>query len=131
MPRVSAARSSDLAARSRPVLAGLFTVAGVMHFVAPSVYARIVPPALPAPRALVYASGAAEIAGGLGLLPRRTRKAAGLGLAALLLAVWPANAEMLRQARAARKPRWWQALLWARLPLQLPLLAWVWKASRD
>ena len=57
--------------------------------------------------------------------PERTRPAAGLGLIMLLIAVWPANLQMLLDARDAGKPAWWVALLWARLPLQVILIAWV------
>ena len=88
------------------------------------------PPYLPLHRELVYLSGALEIAGGLGLLARSTRRSAGVGLILLLIAVWPANVQMLLDAREARKPAWWVALLWARLPVQLVLVAWVWRASR-
>lgn len=107
----------------------LFTVAGALHFVAPGAYERIMPPYLPLHRELVYLSGALEIAGGTGLLAERTRRIAGICLVLLLVAVWPANLQMLLDARSADKPTWWVALLWARLPLQLLLIAWVWRAS--
>lgn len=119
-----------MGSRSRAVLASLFVVAGALHFASPGSYERIVPSYLPLSRELVYLSGALEIAGGLGLLPRRTRGAAGLGLVLLLFAVWPANLQMLLDARAAGKPAWWVALLWARLPLQVLLMVWVWCVSR-
>ena len=113
------------------ILTGLiFIVAGVLHFVSPETYERIMPPYLPLHRELVYLSGALEIAGGMGLFYERTRPAAGIGLILLLLAVWPANVQMLLDARAAGKPSWWMALLWARLPLQVLLMAWVWRVSR-
>jgi uncharacterized membrane protein len=112
------------------VLAALFAFAGTMHFVIPASYVSIMPRALPMPLALVYLSGAAEIAGGLGLLPRRTRRAAGIGLVLLLVAVWPANLQMLLNAQAAGAPAWQQALLMLRLPLQLLLIFWLWRASR-
>lgn len=115
---------------SRGLLGSIFVVAGVLHFLAPGGYERIVPPYLPLPRELVYLSGAAEILGGLGLLPKRTRRAAGIGLVLLLIAVWPANVQMLNDSRASQEPRWWLALLWARLPLQVVSIAWVWRASR-
>ena len=115
---------------SRTLLGLLFVVAGALHFVSPRTYERIMPPYLPLHRELVYLSGAAEVAGGLGMFPRRTRPAAGLGLILLLLAVWPANLQMLLDARAAGKPRFYVALLWARMPLQLTLIAWVRRASR-
>ena len=56
--------------------------------------------------------------------------AAGIGLVLLLIAVWPANVQMLLDARGSQEPRWWLALLWARLPLQVVLMAWVWHSSR-
>ena len=88
------------------------------------------PPYLPLPRGLVFASGAMEVLGGLGLLAGRTRGAAGVGLILLLAVVLPANVQMLIDARAAGKPSWWVALLWLRLPLQGALAAWVWRVSR-
>ena len=105
-------------------------MAGALHFVSPETYERIMPPYLPLHRELVYLSGACEIAGGLGLFPERTRKIAGIGLVLLLFAVWPANLQMLLDARAADKPSWWTALLWARMPLQVLLIVWVWRVSR-
>ncbi len=115
---------------SRVVTGLVFVVAGVLHFVVPGTYERIMPPYLPLHRGLVYGSGAAEVLGGLGLLPRRTRPAAGVGLILLLLAVLPANVQMLIDARAADKPTRWLALLWLRLALQPVLAAWIWKVSR-
>jgi len=107
-------------------LALLFVGAGVLHFVRPAIYLRIMPPALPAPRLLVLLSGAAEVAGGLGLLLPATRRAAGWGLLALLAAVFPANSYMVGLANVLHIPAW---VLWARLPLQ-PLLMWlVWRAA--
>ena len=88
------------------------------------------PPYLPLHRELVYLSGALEILGGLGLLIERTRTAAGVGLILLLVAVLPANVQMLIDARVADKPSWWLVLLWLRLPLQGVLAAWVWRVSR-
>jgi uncharacterized membrane protein len=108
-----------------------FVGVGVLHFVAPGTYERIMPPYLPLHRELVYLSGALEILRGLGLLTERTRTAAGVGLILLLVAVLPANAQMLIDARATGKPSWWLALLWLRLPLQGVPAAWVWRVSRS
>jgi uncharacterized membrane protein len=108
----------------------LFVVAGALHSLAPDTYERIIPSWLPLHRELVYVSGALEIAGGLGLLDERPRRVAGIGLVPLLVAVWPANVEMLLNARADKEPTWWVALLWARLPVQLVLIAWAWRDSR-
>jgi uncharacterized membrane protein len=114
-----------------PILLGTtFVVAGSLHFRFPGVYARIMPPYLPFHRELVYLSGAAEMIGGLGMFSGRTRRAAGIWLILLLLAVWPANFQMLLDASAAGKSRLWVNLLWLRLPLQVLLILWVWRSSK-
>ncbi len=115
---------------SRIVLAALFVAAGTLHFIIPDQYAAVMPPWLPMHRALVFISGVAEIAGGIGLLVPRTRRAAGIGLILLLIAVWPANLQMLLNARAAGASTVVQALFLLRLPLQFVLIYWVWRASR-
>lgn len=108
-------------------LALLFAGAGLLHFIHPETFERIVPPVLPAPRRLVLLSGAAEVAGGLGLLLPATRRWACWGLLALLVAVFPANVYMVGLADTLHIPAW---VLWARLPLQ-PLLMWaVWRAAQ-
>ena len=113
---------------ARWLLALLFIAAGSLHFLRPAAYLAIMPPALPAPRTLVYLSGLCEILGGLGLLPRATRVAAAWGIIALLVAVFPANLHMAFNPQLYPKiPTW---TLWARLPLQLPLIAWAWLYTR-
>ena len=107
-----------------------FILAGVMHFVAPAAYQSIMPPILPAPRALVYISGVAEILGGIGMLLPSTRRAAAIWLILLLLAVFPANVQMLLNWRAQGVAWWMEALAWLRLPLQGVLIWWVWRLSR-
>jgi uncharacterized membrane protein len=100
-----------------------------MHFVIPASYVRIMPAYVPWPREMVLLSGACEIAGGIGLLVPRVRRWAGVGLVLLLAAVWPANLQMWMNARAAHQPVWAQTLLMLRLPLQIVLMGWVWRAS--
>ena len=110
------------------LLALLFVGAGVLHFVRPEPFVRIVPDWLPAARALVFWSGVFEVLGGLGLLLPATRVWAGWGLIALLVAVFPANVHMaLHPDLFPGIPVW---ALWARLPLQAVLLAWVWWAAQ-
>ena len=112
---------------SRVLLAMFFIVAGVNHFISPASYVQIMPP-LPRPEALVYVSGAAEIAGGVGILLVRTRKLATLGLIALLLAVLPANiygAVHGMEISGRQIPAW---ILWLRLPVQPLLIWWVYNA---
>ncbi|WP_046244370.1 DoxX family protein [Hymenobacter terrenus] len=113
---------------SRYALALLFVLAGIWHFVHPATYLTIMPPQLPQPLALVYISGVFEILGGLCLLLRRTRHFAGWGLLALLVAVFPANVYMALVHEQLGIPGW---VAWGRLPLQLPLLWWVWRVSHQ
>jgi uncharacterized membrane protein len=115
---------------SRGLLAAFFVASGVNHFVSPRFYRAIVPPLLRDDAKLVVdVSGVAEVLGGLGVLLPRTRRAAGAGLVALLVAVFPANVYMAREPdRFRRFPRW---ALFARLPLQPLMIWWAWRATRD
>ena len=112
-------------------MAAFFVVAGALHFLRPGAYVGIMPPFLPNPRDLVLISGAAEIAGGAGVLMRATRRAAGVGLVVLLVAVFPANVQMLINHRGQDMPWWMEAILWIRLPFQGLLIAWVWRATQS
>ncbi len=109
-------------------LAALFATSGTLHLLRPEVFEAIVPPALPRRRLLVHASGVAELVCAAGLLDRRTRRAAGLASAALLVAVFPANVQMSLDAarRATRRRDLASAALLggtlARLPLQWPMV---------
>ncbi len=112
----------------RLVMGVLYVLAGVGHFVVTRAYVRIMPNYLPAHRELVLLSGAAEIAGGLGLLVPSTRRAAAWGIVLLLIAVFPANLWMAEHPdRFSSIPLW---VLWIRLPLQLPLIWWAWQYTR-
>jgi uncharacterized membrane protein len=115
---------------SRVLLAAFFIGAGVLHFVRSSFFVQIVPPYLPYPLELVYVSGVFEILGGAGLLVPRLRRAAGWGLIALLIAVFPAN---VHHALGDVRVEGWSpspVALWLRLPFQFVLIAWVWWCSR-
>jgi uncharacterized membrane protein len=113
----------------RILLAILFMIAGVLHFVVMPAYVSIMPSWLPAPVLLVRISGVCEVLGGLGLLVPATRPLAAWGIVALLICVLPANVNMALHAQHWPKiPAW---LLWARLPLQLPLIFWAWLYTRS
>ena len=120
--------------RTRTVLRWLLAVfmigAGVNHFVSPDAYDAMVPSWLPSPHTLVVISGVAEIAGGVGLLVAPVRRLAAWGLVALYVAVFPANLNMAIHELPLGThdvPTW---ALWARLPLQLVLIAWAWLFTR-
>ncbi|MES2658341.1 MAG: hypothetical protein V4689_06970 [Verrucomicrobiota bacterium] len=107
------------------ILAAFFTVAGANHFISPGTYLPMMPDYLPWHLTLVYASGMAEMAGGIGICFSKWRRLAGWGLIALLIAIFPANVHMLTHQvplNGKNIPEW---ILWARLPLQAVMIAWV------
>jgi uncharacterized membrane protein len=104
------------------VLAIFFILAGLYHFINPVFYLRIMPPYLPWHLFLVYLSGLFQIALGIMLLiPKFTRLAA-WGLIALLIAVFPANVQMVLNPQLY--PNLSPLALWLRLPLQGVFIAW-------
>jgi uncharacterized membrane protein len=106
-----------------------FLLSGTVHLVRPATFRDLIPQALGAPDAWVYASGAAELICAYGLLTRR--RWAGLASAALLIAVLPGNVQMALDAshgRGALAGR--PVLAWARVPLQAPLIWAVLQARR-
>jgi len=115
---------------ARFVIAGLFLITGTLHFFKPGLFLKIVPPGLPWPLGLVYATGFLELAGAVGLLIPGLRRAAAYGLAALLIAVLPANIYM------ATAPVKFGGFLdhplyhWIRIPFQGVLIAWLIYSSR-
>ena len=104
---------------------------GVLHFVRPEGFVKIVPSYLPSPLGLVYVSGFFEILGGAGVLVPRTQRAAAWGLVLLYLAVFPANVNMaIHGIQLDDQHPVPTAALWLRLPLQLLLIAWAWWYTR-
>ena len=112
--------------RSRWKLAGVvfvflwFFIGGIAHFAATETEMRIVPPWIPWPRAAVLVSGVFELLGAAGLLLRSTRRAAGIGLFLLTLAVTPCHIYMLQRPELFPILVW---ALWLRVPVQAALLA--------
>lgn len=98
-----------------------FALGGIAHFVATDTEMRIVPPYIPWPRAAVLISGGVELLGAAGLLWQPTRRAAGIGLFLLTLAVTPAHFYMLQRPDLFPSIPYWALIL--RLPIQVALLA--------
>lgn len=124
-PAVQRDASQTLAYRMAMMLIGI----GVTHFVAPKPFDDIVPVELPgSQRFYTYASGAAEIGTGALLLARSTRRFGALVAAALFVAVFPGNVNMVRL--------WWdrpwpmRLVALARLPLQIPMVTLALKIRR-
>ena len=105
------------------VMAGLYMLAGILHFVTPKVFLSIMPKWVPIPRITNQLVGLAEFALGLGLLFTQTRSLAAWGLIALLIMVFPANWYHHQKARRKGKMVWVTLI---RLPLQAVLIWWAW-----
>ena len=103
-------------------MAFVYSFAGVMHFVLPNAFAKIVPRYLPYRKALVYISGFFELLFGVGLIFETTRSFSAIGLIVLLVAVFPANIYMAQRFREKGNKYTWAA--YVRLPFQLLLIYW-------
>jgi uncharacterized membrane protein len=77
---------------ARFALAGLLATSGIGHLVAPEAFLAQVPPALPAPMAVVYVSGIVELAlaGALVFLAQR-RVQVGWVVATFFVVIFPGN----------------------------------------
>ncbi|MBR9914525.1 MAG: hypothetical protein GYB32_06810 [Algicola sp.] len=106
------------------LMAIIYVLAGLMHFVKPKMYMRIMPRYLPNHKLLVYLSGIAEVILGIGLLFASTRSLAIYGIIAMLLIFLLVHFYMLSSEKAgAGIPKW---VLILRIPLQFALMYWAW-----
>ncbi len=113
-------------------LAGMMAGAGATHLLAPRIYTPLVPRRLGDPRPWVLWSGLAELACAAGLVLPRTRRSAGYATAALLCAVYPGNVQMaVTWVRSPRASTAAKAVALARLPVQVPLVAWALRVARS
>lgn len=98
-------------------------VAGIAHVLNPRPFVEHLPAVVPWRTELVLLTGAIEVGLAAGLLgPRRWHRPVGLALAAYLVLVFPANVyAAVSQVPIEGVPNGW--IRWARLPLQLPLIA--------
>ena len=104
------------------LMAAIYIFSGMMHFIKPKTYLRIMPRYLPNPKLLVSLSGIAEIILGVGLCFPATKNVAIYGIIAMLIVFLPVHFYMLSSKKAgAGIPQW---LLLLRLPLQLGLMYW-------
>ena len=110
---------------ARFALATMFAFTAVSHF-APmrKDLIAMVPPALPRPDLLVFATGVLELAGAAGLLFGVTRFWAACGLILLMAAMLPANVSAERRGIGIRgRPA---TPLWLRIPMQILFGIWAW-----
>ncbi len=107
----------------RLVMSAFYLAAGILHIAAPHGFLLIVPRFVPWPETMVFATGVCEIVGAVGLMIPRLRRAAGIGLAAYAVCVFPANVNhALYMIPVGGLPdSWWYH--GPRLAMQ-PLLVW-------
>lgn len=120
--------------RTRRSLLGLCLLvggSGVLHFIAPGPYRRIVPAPLRAHAAAVVAvSGVCELVCAALLALPRTRRFGATATAVLFVVVFPANIQMALDSLHADTPVAVAVVAWLRLPLQAPLILWALRFRR-
>ncbi len=103
----------------------------MIHLRRPQVFRGLIPRVLGDPDPWVLGSGVAELGCAAALVVPSTRRIGGLASAALLIAVFPGNVTMaVRSHAGARSWTRRPTVAWARLPLQVPLVAWAVAVSR-
>ncbi len=109
----------------------IYFAAGIYHFVKPKMYMRIMPTWIPLSShlTLVYVSGVFEILAAILLIPESTRPLGAWLTIALLIAVFPANIQMLITFYQKHSPALWIAIV--RLPLQALLIWWAWLYTKN
>ena len=106
------------------IMSGIYIFAGIMHFIKPKIYMRIMPRYLPNHKFLVYLSGVAEIILGIGLCIPAVKAFAIYGIIAMLIVFLLVHFYMLSGKKAsAGIPKW---ILVLRIPLQFGLMWWAW-----
>ncbi len=106
------------------LMAGMYILAGINHFIKPKMYMRIMPRYLPNPKPLVILSGIAEILLGIGLCFESTKAVSIYGIIAMLIVFLLVHFYMLSGEKAsAGIPKW---ILILRIPLQFGLMYWAW-----
>lgn len=103
----------------------IYILAGLLHFIKPKVYLKIMPPYLPYHKELVYLSGICEMVFGAMLIFPPSQTIGAWGIILTLIAVFPANIYMLTSYKGKRL--WYRVALWLRLPIQFLLIYWAWQ----
>ncbi|WP_127845052.1 DoxX family protein [Psychroflexus aestuariivivens] len=104
------------------LMAAIYLFGGIMHFIKPKAYVKIIPKFLPKRRTLNLVAGAFEIILALGLLFPKTRSFASIGIILMLIVFLIVHFNMLRGGKYSLGfPKW---ILILRIPLQFFLIWW-------
>ncbi len=117
------------AASTRWAIAAMLVFTGIAHFTRIKLdMARMIPPWVPYPLAMIYFTGLCELAGAVGLVVPRLQRLTGFMLVIFFIAILPAN---IYAAQAhipiAGRPA---TPLWIRVPLQVLLIVVTWWATQ-
>ncbi len=110
------------------LIGGMFIFTGVLHFLIPKQFLKIMPDYVPHHKAMVFWSGVFEVLGGIGIMIPFTKMISAIGLILLLIAVFPANIDMFRKAYKKRGFTLYTLATLIRLPVQFWLIYWVYAA---
>ncbi|MCU0298893.1 MAG: hypothetical protein MUF33_10300 [Candidatus Nanopelagicales bacterium] len=108
---------------------GAFTLSGVVHLVRPQVFEPMIPEQLGDARAWVIGSGVAELVCAAGLATRQPWAPA--ATTATLAVVAVGNLQMALDVQRSRRPVWQKVAVWARLPLQVPMMKAAWNSPKS
>jgi uncharacterized membrane protein len=103
-------------------MSALYFGAGIYHLINPDVYVKIMPAWLGWHKQLVLISGLCELSFAILLLIPKTRILASWLIIALLIAIFPANIQMMLNYQEEDNAMIWLTIL--RLPLQFILIWW-------
>lgn len=110
---------------SKFVLSSLLILAGILHFLKPQIFIKIIPSYIPFHLQMVYISGFVEILCGALLIFPQTQKLGAYLSILLFIAVFPANVEMAKNFYQKHHKYFWLTVL--RLPLQIVLIWWAYQ----
>ena len=110
------------------IVIGMFTVSGFVHLVRPAVFEPLIPRQFGDPTPWVLGSGLAELGCAAGLATRQPWAPAVTSVT--LAVVWIGNMQMAVDVQRSQRPAWQKAAVWARLPVQVPLMKAAWESPR-
>jgi len=126
----ASARGQPAAQQERAGRFGIMTMfmfTGLGHFTSTAAIAALIPPTVPWPVPIVYVTGLLEIILGLAVTVPKRQAMAGRALISLLLAFIPINVYGAIYHVPSGGHEWGTAYLLVRIPLQLIIVAWVYR----
>ncbi len=111
------------------VIRRMIILTGILHFIMPKMYLKIMPGYIPHHKAMVFWSGVLEILGGIGIMLPFSKTYSAWGLVLLLIVIFPANFDMFQKAYMRKGVTLFTLGTLLRLPIQFWLIYWVLSAA--